>query len=255
MSTASPTPFTMLDFDLHGDPAKPPLVLLHAGGMTKHEWDVFIPTWSQLFYLIIPSALAHGASRNVPVISISSMADAVIEVLESLGIERAHFLGSSMGGAIALWIALTSPARVDKLIIFRTSYRSSAAVHADVLRMAQPETWRQWRLEEWMQAQHIPQGGPEAWVEVTQKVAAAFDPTITDHLHDLGDLATLPHPTLLITGDRDSVVPLEDMVAMYQTIPNAALWVLPNATHFMGTDGWRRDSFEQEIIRFLRAKR
>jgi 3-oxoadipate enol-lactonase len=245
----------LLDYDTHGDPAKPPFLLLHAGGMTKHEWDAFIPTWSQYFYLVIPSALAHGASPNVPSFSINSMADSVLAVMNHLNIEKAHVIGSSMGGATALWLALTVPHRIDKLIVFRTSYRSSTDVHEGVLRMAQPETWRQWRLDGWMREQHQPQGGDEAWITVTQKVAAAFDPTTTDHAHDLGDLATIQHSTLLITGDRDNVVPLEDMVDMYRTIPNSALWVMPNATHFMGTEGWRRDAFEQEILRFLRQRR
>ncbi len=246
---------SLLDYDTHGDPTKPAFLLLHAGGMTKHEWDVFIPTWSQYFYLIIPSAEAHGASPNVPSFSINSLAEATLRVLDHVGIQKAHVIGSSMGGATALWLALTAPTRIDKLIVFRTTYHSTRASHEGVLRMAEPETWRQWRLDKWMKEQHLSQGGPEAWIQVTQKVAAAFDPATTDHAHDLGDLATIPHPTLLITGDRDNVVPLDDMVAMYHTIPNAALWVLPNATHFMGTDGWRREAFEQEILRFLRTKR
>lgn len=245
----------LLDYDTHGDPAKPPFLLLHAGGMTKREWDVFIPTWSQHFYLVIPSALAHGGSPNVPHISIEAMAESVIALLDHLNIEKSHVIGSSMGGATALWMALTTPNRIDKLIVFRTSYRSSTTVHEGVLRMAEAETWRQWRLDKWMQEQHLPQGGEQAWADVTKKVAAAFDPATTDHAHDLGDLATIAHPTLLITGDRDNVVPLEDMTDMYHTMPNSALWVLPNATHFMGTDGWRRDAFEQEILRFLRQRR
>ncbi len=242
----------MLDYSTHGDSTRPALLLLHAGGMTRREWDPFLETWAKQFYLVVPSALGHGASPNVPAFSISEMADATLEVLDHLGIESAHLIGSSMGGAVALWLALTAPERVNKLVVFRTSYRSSAAVHEGVLRMAEPETWRQWRLDTWMSEQHQPQGGPDAWVDVTRKVAASFDPATTEHAHDLGDLATITQPTLLITGDRDPVVPLEDMVAMYHTLPNAALWVVPHATHFMGTEGWRRDAFEQEILRFLR---
>ena len=80
----------------------------------------------------------------------------------------------------------------------------------------------------------------------------AFDPAASEHHHDVGDLATIQQPTLLIQGDRDPVVPLEDAVAMYETSPNSALWIVPNATHFMGMEGWRRHAFETEIMRFLR---
>ncbi|MGH2544984.1 MAG: alpha/beta fold hydrolase [Ardenticatenaceae bacterium] len=244
----------MLDFTTHGDPQKPALLLLHAGGMTRAEWDPFLDTWSSYFYLIVPSALGHGASPNVPELSISAMAETTLEVLDHLSNAKAHMLGSSMGGAIALWIALTTPERVNRLIIFRTSYHSSPATHEGVLRMAEPETWRQWRLDRWMSAQHEPQGGPEAWIAVTQKVAAAFDPATSEHAHDLGDLATITSQTLVISGDRDPVVPLDDAIAMYRTIADAALWIMPHATHFMGTEGWRRESFEQEVLRFLRRQ-
>lgn len=245
----------MLDFTTHGNPNKPSFLLLHAGGMTRKEWDPFIETWSKDFYLIVPSALAHGASPNVAKISISAMGDATIALLDHLGIQKTHIIGSSMGGAIALWLALTTPERIDKLIIFRTSYRSSATAHEGVKRMAKAETWRRWGLDRWMSKQHMPQGGPDAWINVTKKVAAAFDPATTEHAHDLGDLVTIHNPTLLITGDRDPVVPLDDMLAMYRSIPNAALWVVPNATHFMGTDGWRRNAFEQEVRRFLKSRK
>lgn len=244
----------MLDFTRHGNPNKPAFLLLHAGGMTRAEWDPFLETWAKQFYLVVPSALAHGASPNVPSISISSMADAVVELLEHLNIKKTHIIGSSMGGAIALWLALTEPERINKLIIFRTSYHSGAKVHEEVERMAQPKTWQEWRLDSWMSKQHEPQGGATAWIEVTKKVAATFDPATTDHAHDLSDLSIIRQATLLITGDRDPVVPLSDMLEMYHTIPNAALWVLPKATHFMGTDGWRRHAFEQEVLRFLRSR-
>ncbi len=244
----------MLDYQTHGNITRPPLLLLHAGGMTRHEWDPFLDAWAEHFYLIVPSALGHGASPQVAELQISVLAEAVLELLDHLGVAKAHLLGSSMGGATALWLALTAPERVNKLIIFRTSYRSSPALHEGVQSMAEPETWRQWRMDRWMSEQHQPQGGPDAWMEVTRRVAEAFDPARTEHAHDLGDLATITHPTLLVTGDRDPVAPLDDMLDMYRAIPDAALWVMPNATHFMSTESWRRDAFQQEILRFLRRQ-
>lgn len=241
-----------LDHIVAGDAGRPALLLLHAGGMTRGEWEPFLEAWARHFYLIVPTAPGHGASPRTTRLTISGMADAVLALLDSLGVARTHVMGSSMGGAIALWIALTRPERVERMVIYRTSYRTGPTVHEGVLRMAQREPWEQWGLADWMAREHAPQGGDEAWLEVTRRVADAFDPATSDHLHDLGDLATLTQPTLLIGGDRDPVVPLQDMVDMYRTIPDAALWIVPNATHFMGAEGWRRESFVREIERFLR---
>ncbi|MCB0077688.1 MAG: alpha/beta fold hydrolase [Anaerolineales bacterium] len=242
----------MLDFSTYGSRRKAALLLLHAGGMTREEWEPFLSAWAEHFFVITPSALAHGGSSNVPKLSISRMADATLALLDELGVERAHVLGSSMGGAIALWLALTVSERLHTLAIYRMSYHSSPHLFAEVQRMAAPEAWQAWRMEAWIREQHLSQGGPQAWQTVTQKVADAFDPATTDHHHDLGDLATIDLPTLIISGDRDPVVSLDEAVAMYNAIPDASLWVVPHATHFMGMEGWRRQSFEQELLRFWR---
>ncbi|MBK8229830.1 MAG: alpha/beta fold hydrolase [Candidatus Eisenbacteria bacterium] len=242
----------MLDHSVHGDPANPPLVLLHSGGMTRREWDPYLPGLGRDLRLVVPTALGHGSSPFAERFAIRAMGEAVLRLLDHLAIPRAHLLGSSMGGATALWIALHHPERVEKLIVFRSSYRSSPSTRDAVAKMAEPETWQRWGLESFVRREHQPQGGPDAWREVTRKVVAMLHGPESDRNHTLEELARMPQPTLLIAGDRDPVVPLEEVVAMYRTIQSAALWIAPNATHFLGTDSWRRDAFESEVLRFLR---
>lgn len=240
-----------LGYDSFGD--GPPLVLLHSGGMASGEWRPYVKTLSARYRLIVPDLPGHGRSRLAPGerLTISGAAAAVLALLDELGIERASWLGSSMGGAVALWVTLTAPGRVAKLILFRSGYRSGPEVHAEVVRMAEPRTWELWRLDRWMSEQHMPQGDPDAWHDVTRRVAAALDPATTEHAHDLGDLATIRVPTLIVAGDRDPVVSVGQLVEMYQTMPNADLWIIPHATHFPGTESWRLQIFETEILRFL----
>lgn len=240
-----------LAYETFGD--GPPLVLLHSGGMTAAEWAPSIEAFGAEYRLIVPDLPGHGRSRLAPGerLTVSGAAEAVLTLLDELSVERAHWLGSSMGGAVALWVALTAPDRVEKLILFRTGYRSDPASHAEVQRMAQPSTWELWRLDRWMSQQHAPQGGAEAWHEVTRRVVEAFDPATTEHAHDLGDLATIKAPTFVIAGDRDPVVPLNQVIEMYQTISEADLWIIPHATHVVGSDTWRQQCFETEVLRFL----
>lgn len=243
-----------LAYDTYGEGQ--PLLLLHSGGMTAAEWAPHVETLSQHYRLIVPDLPGHGRSllARGERLTVSGAAAAVADLLDDLGVARAHWLGSSMGGAVALWAALTIPERIDKLILFRVGYRSDREHHAEVERMAEPRTWALWRLDRWMSEQHMPQGGPDAWPEVTRRVAEAFDPATTEHLHDLGDLATIKAPTLIIGGDRDPVAPIDQLIEMYRTIPNADLWIMPHATHFAGTDTWRRTCFETEVLRFLRRE-
>ncbi len=242
----------LLDHTVHGSDADPTLVLLHSGGMTRREWDPYLAGLSAEHRLIVPTALSHGASPSVDRLSIRAMAEAVLALIDSHGVTRAHFLGSSMGGATALWIARHHPGRVEKLIVFRSSYRSSPEISSAVSRMAEPETWQRWGLEAFVRREHQPQGGPDAWKSVTRKVVEMLHGPDSDRNLSIEDLRAIASPSLLIAGDRDPVVPLDEVVTMYRTIPNASLWIAPNATHFLGTDSWRRPAFEAEVLRFLK---
>jgi pimeloyl-ACP methyl ester carboxylesterase len=100
-----------------------------------------------------------------------------------------------------------------------------------------------------MERQHLPQGGPAAWLDVIRHVADLF--SRPEASLSLADLTRISIPTLLIGGDRDDLVPLEDLVEMYRTLPRAALWVVPGAGHLLSMETWRRAAFQEEVRRFL----
>ncbi|MFN8549341.1 MAG: alpha/beta fold hydrolase [Candidatus Eisenbacteria bacterium] len=81
--------------------SRPRQSLLHSGGMTRREWDPYLAELSAQHRLIVPTALAHGASPRREQLTIRSMGESVLQLLDALGISRAHILGSSMGGATA----------------------------------------------------------------------------------------------------------------------------------------------------------
>lgn len=230
------------------------LVLLHSGGMAGEEWKPQIDTLSKQFSLLVPDLLGHGCSR-IPTgetLSISLMAKAVIDMLDTEGVEKAHILGSSMGGAVALWIALNAPQVVDKLIIYRIGYTKNNLTYAQTKDMADPAYWRQYGLHAWLSKLHLPQGSADAWEQVIARVSAVLNPDNSEHNHSLSDLQRITAETLLIAGDRDPLIPLSTLQAMYEAIPTAALWVMPNASHITASNTWRANAFADEVIRFLR---
>ena len=247
--------YTRLDHVTLGDRSKPALTLLHAGGLTHHEWDNLGPQFAESFFVIAPTALGHGASPPVDALSFDELAGGVLDLLDDLGVERTHLLGSSMGGATALYLATRFPERIDRLVLYRTNFRTGERGQAAMEAMTHAETWRQWGLEKQMREQHLPQGGPEAWIEVTKKVIAMVRSEKTRELAQPRDLARIAAPTLIICGDRDPLVPLEEAMLMYQAIPDAALWVVPDATHVLQVEGLRRESFPAEVLAFLRKQR
>lgn len=242
---------TMLDYTTHGDPARPSLLLLHAGALTRNEWKPFLETWSRRFHVVTPTALGHGASPAVDRLTFAQMVDTVLALLDHLGIERAHFVGSSMGGVTSLRLALAHPGRVDRLVLYRSGPDTGPRLRESLRGMQDLRTWARWGLADWIVEQHREQGGEQGWQIVTQRVLDLLDPSpaepeITDQA-----LASITAPTLIVCGDRDPLVPLADLLRLRQHIRRSALWIVPNADHVIGAESTRKAAFEQEITRFL----
>lgn len=241
----------MLDFRTFGDPTNPALTLLHAGGLTYREWTPFVEAWSQSYFVITPTALGHGASPRVDILRFDDLARAVRDLHDHLGVSQSHLLGSSMGGVTSLAYTLLYPERVRTLTLYRASFRADPKMEQALEAMTDPETWRRWGLETLMRTQHEPQGGPEAWIEVTRRVIEMVQREKRSGQVATEDLARIDSPTLIIAGDRDPLVPLADVLHMYQTMKDARLWIVPHATHILQVETFRRAAFETEVLQFL----
>ncbi len=230
------------------------LVLLHSGGMGGAEWQPQITPLSKAFNLLVPDLPGHGQSllSAGETLSISLMAEAVVDMLADEKVKKAHFLGSSMGGAVVLWIALNYPQVVDKLIIYRIGYSKNQETHQQTRQMAKPEYWQRYGLHRWLSQLHQPQGDEHSWEKVIANVSKVLDPETSEHHHQLSDLQHIVAPTLLIAGDSDPLIPLDTLLEMKKTIPDCALWVIPQATHITASNTWRANHFSEEIIRFLK---
>ena len=91
-----------------------PLVLLHGNGEDSTYFEHQVPVFSQLYQVIAIDTRAHGRSTrgNAP-LDFYLFADDVIAVLDDLGLQKAHILGFSDGGNIALHTVLKYPAQCD----------------------------------------------------------------------------------------------------------------------------------------------
>lgn len=229
-----------------------PLVLLHSGGMAGEEWSPQIEALSKRHQLIIPDLPGHGRSLlEADKLTVDHMGREVIALLDELNIDQTHICGSSMGGAVSLWLAMNYPERIKRMVVYRITYRKNTGTHAQTRSMADPGYWQRFGLHKWLSKLHEPQGGPDAWKKVIARVSESLDPETSAHNHQLADLKGIGCPVLLVVGDRDPVAPLADVLDMYHTIPEAGLWVMPYATHITATNTWRSEAFSEELLRFL----
>ena len=115
----------------------PPLVVLNGFGATSADWDPdFIDRLATSNELILLNNRGIGSSTDDgQSFAIAKLAADAAHVIESLGIERANVMGWSMGGFIALALALNYADRVGKLVLLSTD---SGGIEAD---RASPEVW------------------------------------------------------------------------------------------------------------------
>jgi len=116
-----------------------PLVVLNGFAATSADWDpTFIERLASSNGLILLDNRGIGHSTdNGGAFDIAQLADDVLRVVETLGIERVNILGWSMGGFIAQTIALQRPGRINKLILLSTDF---GGAEAD---LASTEVWSQ----------------------------------------------------------------------------------------------------------------
>jgi pimeloyl-ACP methyl ester carboxylesterase len=154
----------------------------------------------------------------------------VAALLDHLGIERADVLGFSLGGWVALQLALDHPERVNQLILASVSCAADGmheeitdpARHATSTRMPTAEDFQQMRDA---YARLAPD--PDHFDAFAAKASQAVGSLKGWTAEELGGIAA---PTLLVFGDHD-FIRLEHAVEMHGLIPGAQLAVLPGATH------------------------
>src|SRR3954452_8831309 len=125
--------------EVHG--AGSPLVLLHGGILTIDlNFATLIPTLAASHQVIGVELQGHGRTADIDrAIPPAALAADVVALLDHLGIERAHVLGHSMGGAVALELAVSHPDRVRSVVPISASVRPDG-MHEDLADPARATT-------------------------------------------------------------------------------------------------------------------
>ncbi|WP_051748037.1 alpha/beta fold hydrolase [Nevskia soli] len=107
--------------------AGPPLVLLHGIGASCRDWEYNIPAFAEHYRVIAPDLRGFGRSERSGNYGVATFAGDIWHLLEQLQVERFHLIGHSMGGAVALQMAVDRPQRIERLIAADTlpSFRTN----------------------------------------------------------------------------------------------------------------------------------
>ncbi len=225
-------------YEIHG--AGRPLALLH-GALSTIETDFgqVLPTFVEARQVIAIEQQAHGHTADVDrPLTYAQMAEDTAALLRQLHIDKADVFGYSMGGGIALQIALRHPDLVRKLVCAGGACYNPDGFYPEVLAGIAHMTPEVLAGSPFHEAYARTAPHPDNWTDLVAKIK---DLDLSFEGWPSADIQAIKAPTLLMIGDADVVRP-EHTVQMFRLLdggvvgdvaglPRSQLAVLPGTTH------------------------
>lgn len=218
-----------------------PLVLVHGYLGGSGQWEREIDHFSQGFDVIAPDLPGYGDASGLPALDrIEDMAEAVIGLIDRLGIERFVLLGHSMGGMIAQEIAARIAPRITRLVLYGTGplglmpdrfesiERSKERLRAEGVACTARRIAATWfRNAEAGRGFELVAGiGARA-----SDQAAVMGLDAMAHWDGRGALEKLAMPVLVVWGDSDKSYRWPQVETLWRTLSDARLSVISGAAH------------------------
>ncbi|MHA1935886.1 MAG: alpha/beta fold hydrolase [Candidatus Thorarchaeota archaeon] len=222
-----------------------PLILLHGGSTNSDlQWQRSIPKLSEHFRVIAVDSRGHGKTNNPSgEFSYRLMGDDVAAFAKALDLKKPFICGWSDGAQIALEIGMQYPNLAKGLVAGGVVIELSDAYVKGVqgIGIMKPGEVDFQLLEEkfpeivkLISEIHTSEDDPDYWKRFLESLSKMW---LNPEEFPGKRIQEITVPTLILHGDRDDLVPSEDAVTAYKTIPRGELAIIPFANH--------RDIFER----------
>jgi pimeloyl-ACP methyl ester carboxylesterase len=210
-----------------------PLILLHGNGEDCGYFVHQMEPFAKHFRVIAIDTRGHGQTpRGEASFSIRQFAEDLLDFMNLHQIEKAHILGFSDGGNIAMVFALMHPERVEKLILNGANLNASG-----VKRKVQIPVEIGYRI-----AKLFATKSPAARKNAEMLGLMVNDPNVKAE-----ELSCIQNPTLVIAGEKDMIKDSHTRL-IAKSIPGAMLSIIPG-NHFIANKN--PDTFNEVVLRFL----
>ena len=251
-------------YDIHGSGETLVLIPGFASGAWSWSWQ--IEEFAKRFQVVAfdPRGISRSKIDEDETVSIPSIADDVVALLDKIGSDRAHILGISFGGFVALNLALRFPERVQRLVLASTSFGGpnhvapsmqvlAAFASTDGLNTAE-------RIRKYLTVAFSPKfvetdgTSVDRFCELRennfvprkvymQQLQAALSFNVEDQVPEIGC------DTLVISGDNDVVVPTQNSRNLSDAIPNSRLAIIGDSGHMAFIE--KASEFNRLVTDFL----
>lgn len=106
-----------LAYESFGEPNASPLIILHGFLASSRNWRTIAKRLAETHHVLVLDMRNHGVSPHAEHMDYPVMAHDILSFMDKMSLQKAHLLGHSMGGKIAMWFALHYPQRLGKLIV------------------------------------------------------------------------------------------------------------------------------------------
>jgi pimeloyl-ACP methyl ester carboxylesterase len=231
-----------------------PIVLIHGSTVDSHtDWDSIAPELARHYRVIAPDCRGHGRSNNPQMsYSFKELANDVAVFVHALGYERAHIIGHSNGGNVALVTLMEHSDIVQTCIPQAANAYVTRYLIEREPKVFDPErvarevpTWRDEMIK-----LHSDVNGEEYWRDL---LWLTMKEIISEPNYSPAELERVEKATLVIMGAEDPVnAPDEHAQYIAHNIPNAELWIPEKTGHNVHLE--RREEWIAKVLDFLERR-
>ena len=257
-------PALHLHYREFGDRGDPPLLMLHGLFGASGNWMGVVKRLQSDYRLILPDLRNHGRSPHHAQMDYHVMAEDLCALMDSLSLESANLLGHSMGGKAAMWLALTRPERVDRLVvadIAPVGYPSRFdAILQGMEQLPLAEIADRESADRWL-ARYVTDQGvrqyllqnllkqPDGWQWRVNLPALSSASALLSDFPSVEGLS-FPGEVLFLYGERSDYVKTGYRKVIDQLFPLARMRMLPGAGHWLYAE--QPEAFSKAVKAFLK---
>ncbi|WP_017430396.1 alpha/beta fold hydrolase [Vreelandella jeotgali] len=264
----SPVALYCIDSADREDSAPPeeelPLVIIHGLLGSGDNWRSHIRAWHSQRRVVAVDLRNHGRSPHAEGMSYTAMSRDVLALLDRLGIQRAHLLGHSMGGKIAMTLARREPQRVASLVVADIAPVAYGHGHDAIfaamreIQLGHPTNRREAdallarhiesRAVRLFLATNLQRGDGELTLRVgLEQIITGYPEVMTPPGGDV----PFDGPAMVLRGADSDYIEDAMLPALYEVLPRARVVTLKQAGHWLHAD--QPEAFRQAVETFLAA--